>query len=95
MKTVSKFDHPVSSSIRCCIPVNAYASVLPDIVLMMSTSSLRLSRCRNSVANCSSLMYFWMVNSENRSVRSSRSESFALSSVASMCGALTSLCNNA
>ena len=56
-----------------------------------SVSSRRPSRFRNSDANCSSLMYFRRVNSENRSVRSSRSESLSTISTASMFGALTSL----
>ena len=95
MKAVSRFEHPDSSSIRLCIPVNAYTSVLPDVVLMTSMSSRRPSRCRNSVVNRPYLMYIWRVNSENRSVRSSQSESLSMISAARICDELTSLQNNA
>lgn len=94
MKLGGRLPQPLGRSIRFCIAVMAYARVLPCEMLMTSMSSRRPSRLRNSVANCSSLMYFWSVKREKRRVRSSRRLSLSTISAASMMGALTSLQND-
>lgn len=69
------------------------ANVFPPTLTITSHSSLSPSRDKNSVANCSSLMYFWRLNKDSRRVFSSRIWSLSIVSIASSRGAEVSLSN--
>ena len=74
-------------SIKFCVLVSAYASVLPPLsVKVMSTSSSRPPRRRNSLRNCDSRMSRCRLYVDSLSARSSRDMRRSTISTASIVG---------